>query len=36
MNRNDATFDIRRLLGGMVRGAAMARLALPPSQGGID
>jgi hypothetical protein len=36
MNRNDATFDIRRSRGGMLRGAGMARLVLPPSLGGID
>jgi hypothetical protein len=36
MNRHDATFDIRRLRGGMPRGAGNARLVLLPSHGGID
>lgn len=36
MNRHDATIDIRRSRGGMLRGAGMARVALPPSLGGID
>ncbi len=36
MNRHDLTIALRRFRGGMVRGAGMPRLALPPSRGGND